>query len=70
MNGVATYTHQHTTNKSSAPKNVAKNIDLTTKTDGIEPREKRNQYKNLELATSKAQETKTSTKNTKYYKKR
>ena len=70
MNGVATYTHQHTITKSSAPKNVAKNIDLTTKTDGIEPNERRNQYKNLELDTSKAQDTKTSTKNTKYYQKR
>ena len=66
MNGVATYTHQHTITKSSAPKNVAKNTESTTKTDGIEPKGKRNQYKNLELDTSKAQDTKTSKKNTRY----
>ena len=70
MNGVATYTHQHTTNRSSAPKNVAKNTDWNTKMNGIEPKGRKNPSKSWELATSKAQDTKTSTKNTKYYKKR
>ncbi len=68
MNGVATYTHQHTTNKSSATKTAIVNIVSNTKTNGIEPNERKDT--NLELATSKAQETKTSTKNTRYCKKK
>ena len=66
MNGVATYTHQHTTDKSFAQKSVIVNTDLITKMSGIEPKENENPTKHLELDTSKAQETKTSTKNTTY----
>jgi hypothetical protein len=45
VNGVATYTHQHTTDKSFAQKSVIVNTDLITKMSGIEPKENENPTK-------------------------